>query len=182
MRNVGKDRRSFNSPFNIKRVQQPEGISFEFWMQIWAVRTRGACPTRRFFGCCQEGKRKKKRRLTATLLPQTLSRYTRLATPPVAASSGYIVNYQLYFKPLFVWKQQFVWNNRRCISWEELSCSCLLACLLPCQILDLACLWKYGNPTTPSWVLRKLHIYVFSTDESKFPVLLNYKHKQWVFW
>jgi hypothetical protein len=30
MRNVGKDRRSFNSPLNIKRVQQPEGISFEF--------------------------------------------------------------------------------------------------------------------------------------------------------
>jgi hypothetical protein len=28
--------------------------------------------------------------------------------------------------------------------------ACLLACLLPCQILDLACLWKYGNPTTPS--------------------------------
>jgi hypothetical protein len=30
MRNVGKDRRILTLLFNIKRVQQPEGISFEF--------------------------------------------------------------------------------------------------------------------------------------------------------
>jgi hypothetical protein len=81
MRNVGEDRRSFNSPFNVKRVQQPEGISFEFWMQIWAVGTRGACPTRRFFGCCQEGKRKKKRRLTATLCAADIVKVHTASSP-----------------------------------------------------------------------------------------------------